>query len=134
MTTKKSAAGFTLIEIMIVIAIIGIIAAFAYASYTNMIMRSNRSEAKAELMDISQRLQRCYTTLNSYNNKDDCAVRADLEDGIVTATDLYEITLAATATTFTLTATADRAPQTNDTDCLTMTLNHTGARTPADCW
>lgn len=131
--------GFTLIEVMVVVAILGILAAFAYVSYSDNVMRSNRSDAQATLNDVAQRLQRCYTVHASYTD-DDCDVYSDLESGgtIESPEGLYEITIDDdTRTTYTLEADAIRAPQTNDDDCSganAMTLTHTGARAPEECW
>lgn len=126
--------GFTLLEVMIVVAIIGIIASVAYASYTNQVMRTNRSDAIAMLNDASQRLQRCYTTYSRYDS-DDCAAFSTYEAGVESSEGYYEVELtASTAATYTLTATPIRSPQTNDTNCPTLTLNHAGVRSPEDCW
>lgn len=137
-TMNNKMAGFTLIEVVIVVAIIGIMAVYAYSSYSNQVMRTNRSDAKAALNDASQRLQRCYTLYSAYNNATDCDVFADLSaaTGVESSEGMYRINVTgATATSYTLTATAIEAPQTNDADCDTeMNLTHTGRRTPDVCW
>jgi len=58
--------GFTLIELMIVVAIIGIIAAIAYPSYTDYVERTRRSDAQGALMGLSSAMERHYATNNSY--------------------------------------------------------------------
>ncbi len=58
--------GFTLIELMIVVAIIGIIAAVAYPSYTNYILRSKRTECRAAVMQVMQQQERYFTQQNTY--------------------------------------------------------------------
>ncbi len=129
--------GFTLIEIMVVVAIIGLLAALAYNSYTGQVMRSNRSDAKSALNDVAQRLQRCYTTYSAYNS-DECGVHTELDAGVIDSSEgMYEVDYEAgsiSATTFTLVATPVRPPQTNDDECDDMSLAHTGRRAPADCW
>lgn len=55
---KKYSLGFTLIELMIVVAIIAILAAIAYPSYQDYVRKTNRAEAKSEMIDIVSRLQR----------------------------------------------------------------------------
>lgn len=138
----KNSKGFTLIEILIVMAIIGIIGAIAYSSYTDSVMKSNRSEAKTELVDVAQRLQRCYTAFARFddpNGLDQCAIFEDLTDGtnyVTRGKGFYEISLGnISATTYILTATAIMAPQTADINgCNVMTLNHQGLKAPAVCW
>lgn len=140
----KIIKGFTLVEMLIVVAIIGIITAFAYPSYMESVRKSNRAEAKTELLDLSQRLQRCYTSLARFNDKDNCPVFKDLDDGgyITRGSGFYKITIGVPVagnppeTTYLLTATAYKAPQTQDTNggCDVLTLSHIGVTAPADCW
>ncbi|GHD48516.1 type IV pilin protein [Marinobacter persicus] len=59
-------SGFTLIELMIVVAIIGIIAAIAYPSYTNHVEKTRRSDAQGALMGLASAMERHYATNNSY--------------------------------------------------------------------
>lgn len=137
--------GFTLIETIIVVAIVGVLAAIAWPSYQDSIKRSNRTEAKTELMDIAQRLQKCYTTYGRYNDPpgdDQCAVFDSLAaPGYTTrGRGFYIITIASAAapatqrTSYILTAKADLAPQTHDDGCEELTLAHTGEKKPEDCW
>lgn len=135
---KNKQSGFTLVEMMITVAIIGIISAIAYPSYMNSVRQSNRSEAKAELTDIAQRLQRCYTAYARYNHAS-CAIATQLSNGgFVTSTGrgFYQVTAALTNTTYTLTARPVLPPQTGDTanGCDSMTLNNQGVRLPVVCW
>ena len=59
--------GFTLIELMVTVAIIGILAAIAYPSYTQYVQRANRAEARSMLLENAQFLERNFTTANLYN-------------------------------------------------------------------
>lgn len=64
----KKAAGFTLMELMIVVAIVGILAAIAYPSYMDSVRKSRRADAKAALSNAVQALERYYTEKNTYLN------------------------------------------------------------------
>jgi len=138
---KKHSDGFTLIELLMAIAIAGILAALAYSSYSSSVMKSNRSEAKTELYDIAQRLQKCYTTYGRYddpNGADLCPIYEDLTDGtpyITRGRGFYEITISNdTANTYLLTADGANSSQVEDVECQQMTLDHMGQTLPANCW
>ncbi len=124
---------------MITVAVIGILAAIAYPSYMASIRKSNRAEAKTEMVDIAQRLQRCYTTYGTFISPN-CAVYTQLTTSPSYITTrgrgFYRVAISSnTATTYTLTATAALAPQTGDTGCTnTMTLTHLGVQAPTACW
>lgn len=65
---KKQMRGFTLIELMIAVAVIGILASIAYPGYRDYIVRSNRAEARAALLENAQFLERNFTTANHYED------------------------------------------------------------------
>ncbi len=123
----KKNRGFTLMELMIVVLIVGILGAIAYPSYMESVRKTNRADAKAALNDVAGRMERCFTTNSTYVG---CAF---LE---LSGEKYYRISAALATATFTITATPDRKPQTEDTDCPVLTLNNLGERTPDDdiCW
>lgn len=138
---RKSEAGFTLIELMIVVAIVAIIAGIAYPSYMESVRKSNRSDAKATLNDVAQRLQRCFTTYSAYNHAS-CTVAGQVTGGstITSPERMYTVAGVLAATTYDLTATpAAGSTQAKDTKCTTLTLDEAGVRgaTGSDsgnCW
>ncbi|WP_296227885.1 type IV pilin protein [Ralstonia sp. UBA689] len=62
----RQAAGFTLIELMIVVAIVGILAVIAYPSYQKYVLKSHRADAKTALLDLAAREERYFTLQNTY--------------------------------------------------------------------
>ena len=67
-TVIKKTAGFTLIELMITVAVIGILAAIALPSYNQYIARAKRAEARAAILQAEGWLERFYTENNQYTN------------------------------------------------------------------
>jgi type IV pilus assembly protein PilE len=131
---RKQASGFTLVELMIVVAIIGILAAIAYPSYQQYVLRANRAEAQAVLTETAQFMERYFTTKGTY--KDGALLSNVSPKGASGSAIKYNISFSVvpTATAFTLRA-APTTGQDNDS-CGTMTLSNTGAQTPttAGCW
>lgn len=130
-------AGFTLVELMIVVAIVGILAAIAYPGYQKQVAKTRRSDAKAGLVELQNFMERWYTEHNCYNAS--CAV-----DGAGPSLpaphsggQYYDYSLNAVArSTYTLQAVPKTgSPQENDT-CGTLTLDNKGTRLPvtAGCW
>lgn len=131
----KYTFGFTLIELMIAIAVVGILAAIAMPSYTQYILRANRTEAKAILMESAQYMERYFTTNNTYVGA--AVLSAVSPKGATGSAIKYNISFSAgpTASAFTLQA-ETAGSQDNDTTCGDLTLSNTGARSPATagCW
>jgi type IV pilus assembly protein PilE len=128
-----AARGFTLTEVMIVVAIIGILSAIGYPSYMDSVRKGNRAEAKSELMAMSQQLERCMSLYGKYDN---AACPQFAAAYITKPKGLYQINSTPTASAYTLTATpASGSPQANDTTaCKTLTIDNTGDKQPTTCW
>lgn len=114
---KHSNRGFTLIEVMIVVAIIGILAAIAYPSYDEYVKRGNRTEGQAFLSDVAARQERYFSQNNAYITAATDIAKLGLAD-TNSPTNLYTISLAAGGGGYILTATQ----QFNDTKCGNLTL------------
>ena len=132
--------GFSLIELMIAVVIVGILAAIAIPMYSDYVTRSRRADGQATLMQVAQELERCYTQFSKYNDNN-CSV---VNSGVVSETSdqgFYGISASGgnlTESTFTLTATPQNE-QADDTDCTALTLTHLGEQSatgddPDSCW
>ncbi len=112
--------GFTLIELMMVIAILAIIVAVAIPAYNNQVQKARRADATSALLNGAQQLERCFTRFNAYD-AGGCPNPAGLtEDGF------YNITVNRNETSFDLSA-APQGVQSSD-PCGTFTLDHLGNR------
>ncbi len=129
--TKQS--GFTLVELLITVAIIGILAGIAYPSYTDFVTRSNRSEGQRELLRLANIEEQGFIEHRSYTN--DMTDLGMPDDPYITDSGNYSIDakLANDGQTFVLTATAKQS-QTSDTGCTILTINEVGQKTPDACW
>jgi type IV pilus assembly protein PilE len=132
----SSQSGVTLIELLITVAILGILTAVAYPSYQTYVARANRAEAQGILMENAQLLERNYTTANRYdtlNSDGTGGAPAIIAQSPKTGTAKYNIAAAyATSQSFTLTATPTGS-MTGDS-CGNLTYTNTGFKDPADCW
>ena len=142
MYSKAKQGGFTLIEVMIVVAIIGLLAAIGYPSYQAHVAKAKRADAQASLMELAQFMERYYTANGRYTQANGSApdlpfTEAPKDPGAKNYT-LAFVANSPTASTYTLTATPKNS-MANDA-CGTLTLSNTGAKgqaasaTAAECW
>lgn len=130
---RGRANGFTLIELMMVVTIIGILSAIALPSYKNYMIKANRQDAEAILMESAQFMERYFTTNNKY---DGATLPSSVSPKGSSGTGVkYDISISASTNSFTLSA-ATANSQDDDITCGDLTVSNTGAQTPttAGCW
>ncbi len=132
MQRKKNTNGFTLVELMITVAIVGILASIAVPMYGDYLMESRRTDAQVALMNMAALQERYYLQNNTYASNSDI----DQVGGSSTDRGYYTLSItSADASAFTLKASAvSGKPQENDTACPAIYLSSTGAKTPSECW
>ncbi len=145
---NKKQQGVTLLELMIVVAIIAMISAFAYPSYMQYVVSTKRTVATSALLRIADRQQQFFMDNKSFSN--DLTALGFAANPLVLADDgyntvagdadaVYSISLSNVAvTTYTITAAPLHGQGDRDTDCASLTLNQAGARGNSaggdDCW
>ena len=126
---RLNADGFTLIELMIVVVIIGIIASVAYPSYQNSVTKTRRAEGQAVLLDIMNAEERYYTENNTYTTTlADVNKSGDSEEGH------YVVSAAACGAGISSCVILTADPQGVQTDDGALTYNSVGVKTPSDKW
>jgi type IV pilus assembly protein PilE len=134
-TFKRRAAGFTLLELMIVVAIVAILSAIAIPSYRKYVLRAHRTDATRALQDMASREENYYFNNNTYPKS-----ATSLGTTFTTPNGYYLLNIpASSATNYTITA-VPQLTQAQDTACGTFSLNHagvqsvTGTSDAVTCW
>jgi type IV pilus assembly protein PilE len=140
----KQQRGVTLMELLVVVTIIGILAAIAIPSYRRYVVRANRTDAKTQLLQTAQALERCYSTSTPYAYNS-AVCNAAVTFPITTPGGWYQITRPVSvplgdALGYTLLATPQGTQLTDDTACGSFQITQagvmsiTGTGTVAECW
>jgi type IV pilus assembly protein PilE len=130
--------GFTLIEAMIVVAILGLIAAFGYPAYRDQVIKSHRADGMSALLELADRMERHYSDAGTYTKADGTNITvADVFPGF--SSDYYTLTIDSQSTIgFTVSA-APKGTQVKD-KCGTFTLTSQGVKSVSasgmleSCW
>ncbi len=143
MSPKTGSSGFTLIELMVTVAIVAILATIASAAYTSQVQKSRRTDARSALLDLAGREEKLFSTTNAYS-----AAPSDLGYAavgvlwpIAVGSGYYNVSAVVgnPPVSYVITATAI-GTQVNDTTCATLSVNQlgvqssTGTGTAATCW
>jgi type IV pilus assembly protein PilE len=148
LSSRASGAGYSLIELMVTVAVVTILATIATAAYTSQVQQSRRTDARSALLDLAGREEKLFSTTNAYS-----ATPSDLGYApvgtpfpISVGSGYYTVSVVTpdpaqggAAGTYSVTATA-AGTQVNDTQCTTLSVNQLGVQTStgsaaaSTCW
>lgn len=138
---KLGAAGFTLVELMIVVVIIGIITAIAYPAYQDHVRKSRRADGKAALQGLATRLEQYYLDNKQYTNSLANLGYTAVGGNFYSPEQYYALavttsTVACPAETcYSISAAAQaKGRQNKDTTCSPLTFDNRGNKGPTGCW
>ena len=129
-TSDRLASGFTLVELMVTVAIVAILLGIAVPSYSLYMKRSRRGEAESALMDIAQREQTYLLDQRAYA-PDLATLNTSVSSDV---TSYYNVAIATGATPPTFTVTVTPIAGTAQAGDYTLTIDNTGAKTPTNVW
>ncbi len=132
--TRAAAAGFTLIELMVAMVILGVLVGVAVPAYTSQTRKSRRTEARTALLDIAGREERYYSTNNKYSSTASDLGYSTFDP--VGSGGYYKVTVTvpnASPTTYSVTATpVSGKGQDKDTQCASFSVDQLGNQTAKD--
>lgn len=129
---KQLQFGFTLIEVMITVVIVGILASIAYPNYTQFVAKGARGDGLAGVMHVANLQEQYYLDHRSFAT-DMTKLGLNADPWIVENT-YYKVDATLSGDDYTVTATAVGVQATRDTACATISLTSTGAKSPSECW
>lgn len=125
--------GFSLIELMITVSIVGILSAVTYPSYVDFVASTKRTEGQSELLRLANLEEQYYVDFRTYT--DDLQLLGEDSAAIYTENKYYYIKVEkADASEFEMRAYAKDEQASNDSGCTPLTIDHVGVKGPTGCW